>query len=161
MRIRRLLIVEMRGRRAFHAMKPAMRARRFQVGISWPGTLNDSGLSVRQPGYSISPMKSNTSTRIAPPRNVVHGSVGGACAAILKAFRLRPRCCAASPVERTGLDKEQFFACSKLWLKPASSTGRKQGYRSRLQPVRTRKFRIGYARKATCFPSLGSSRTAC
>jgi ribose transport system substrate-binding protein len=59
-------------------------------------------------------------------------------------------------VERTGLDKGTVFRLLDTLVETGlvDRAGR-QGYRSRLQPVRTRKFRIGYASQSNLLPFTG------
>ena len=59
-------------------------------------------------------------------------------------------------VERTQLDKGTVFRLLETLVETGlvDRVG-KQGYRSRLQPIRTRRFRLGYASQSTLLPFTG------
>jgi ribose transport system substrate-binding protein len=78
-------------------------------------------------------------------------------AAILKAFSSSSEVLALRVlVERTGLDKGTVFRLLETLVETGLvDRAGKQGYRSRLQPVRTRKFRIGYASQSNLLPFTG------
>jgi ribose transport system substrate-binding protein len=104
-------------------------------------------------------MKSSTLTAIAREHGKRSYTVRSVlrAAAILKAFSSSNEALSLrAVVERTRLDKGTVFRLLDT-LADAGLVDRvgRQGYRSRLQPVRTRRWRVGYASQSNLLPFTG------
>jgi ribose transport system substrate-binding protein len=151
---------EMRGLHVFYTMKPTPAAASVAGCPFLAGSVESQRLV--SPGnldIVFHPMKSKTAVAALRPLHKSSYTVRSVvrAATILKSFSSSSEVLALRTlVERTGLDKGTVFRLLDTLVETGlvDRAGR-QGYRSRLQPVRTRKFRIGYASQSNLLPFTG------